>query len=58
LGFLAFAATQGYEYPRARGIAMSEKYPMTPAGHATMKAQLYKLKNVDRLANSRAIEVA
>src|SRR5512140_263582 len=37
---------------------MSEKYPMTPAGHATMKAQLYKLKNVDRLANSRAIEVA
>jgi len=37
---------------------MTEKYPMTPAGHATMKAQLYKLKNVDRLANSRAIEIA
>lgn len=37
---------------------MSEKYPMTPAGHATMKAQLNKLKNVDRIANSRAIEVA
>jgi transcription elongation factor GreA len=37
---------------------MSEKYPMTPAGQATMKAQLYKLKNVDRIANSRAIEVA
>src|SRR5262249_50993501 len=37
---------------------MSEKYPMTPAGHATMKAQLHKLKNVDRIANSRAIEVA
>jgi transcription elongation factor GreA len=37
---------------------MSEKYPMTPAGHASMKAQLYKLKNVDRIANSRAIEVA
>lgn len=37
---------------------MSEKFPMTPAGYATMKAQLYKLKNHDRLANSRAIEVA
>jgi transcription elongation factor GreA len=37
---------------------MSEKYPMTPAGQATMKAQLHKLKNVDRLANSRAIEIA
>jgi transcription elongation factor GreA len=37
---------------------MSEKFPMTPAGYATMKAQLYKLKNVDRIANSRAIEVA
>src|SRR3954471_10455586 len=37
---------------------MSEKYPMTPGGHASMKAQLHKLKNVDRLANSRAIEVA
>ncbi|HET9625180.1 MAG TPA: transcription elongation factor GreA [Kofleriaceae bacterium] len=37
---------------------MSEKYPMTPAGQATMKAQLYKLKNVDRIANSRAIEIA
>ena len=37
---------------------MSEKFPMTPSGHAWMKAQLYKLKNVDRIANSRAIEVA
>ena len=37
---------------------MSEKFPMTPAGYASMKAQLYKLKNVDRLANSRAIEIA
>ena len=37
---------------------MSEKYPMTPTGQATMKAQLNKLKNVDRIANSRAIEVA
>ena len=37
---------------------MSEKFPMTPTGHASMKAQLYKLKNVDRPANSRAIEIA
>jgi transcription elongation factor GreA len=37
---------------------MSEKFPMTPTGYAAMKAQLYKLKNVDRIANSRAIEVA
>src|SRR3982751_6858331 len=31
---------------------------MTPAGQASMKAHLHKLKNVDRPANSRAIEVA
>jgi transcription elongation factor GreA len=37
---------------------MSEKFPMTPSGYASMKAQLLKLKNVDRPANSRAIEVA
>jgi len=37
---------------------MSDKFPMTPTGYASMKAQLHKLKNVDRLANSRAIEVA
>jgi transcription elongation factor GreA len=37
---------------------MSEKYPMTPAGYASMKAHLKKLKDVDRIANSRAIEVA
>jgi len=37
---------------------MSDKFPMTPAGYATMKAHLSRLKNVDRLANSRAIEVA
>src|SRR5688500_5065131 len=37
---------------------MSEKFPMTPSGYASMKAQLHKLKNVDRLANSKAIEVA
>src|SRR5438128_12365591 len=38
--------------------AMSDKFPMTPAGYASMKALLHKLKNVDRIANSRAIEVA
>src|SRR5580692_12838951 len=38
--------------------AMSEKFPMTPAGYATMRAHLYRLKNHDRIANSRAIEVA
>lgn len=37
---------------------MSEKFPMTPAGHAQMRAHLMKLKNVDRPANSRAIEIA
>ncbi len=37
---------------------MSEKFPMTPSGYASMKAQLHKLKNVDRPANSRAIEIA
>lgn len=37
---------------------MSEKFPMTPSGFATMKAQLKKLKDVDRPANSRAIEIA
>ena len=37
---------------------MSEKFPMTPSGQAWMKAQLYKLKNHDRIANSRAIEIA
>jgi transcription elongation factor GreA len=37
---------------------MSEKFPMTPSGYASMKAQLLKLKNVDRLANSKAIEIA
>lgn len=37
---------------------MSEKFPMTPAGYATMKAHLKRLKDVDRPANSRAIEIA
>src|SRR3984885_14309553 len=37
---------------------MSEKFPMTPAGYATMRTHLQRLKNHDRIANSRAIEVA
>jgi len=37
---------------------MAEKFPMTPSGYASMKAHLFKLKNVDRIANSRAIEIA
>ena len=37
---------------------MSDKFPMTPAGYATMKAHLKRLKDVDRIRNSRAIEIA
>jgi transcription elongation factor GreA len=37
---------------------MPDKYPMTPAGNAWMKAKLKKLKDVDRVAVARAIEVA
>src|SRR5687768_14717389 len=37
---------------------MGEKFPMTPSGFATMKAHLKRLKDVDRPANSRAIEIA
>ena len=37
---------------------MPDKFPMTPAGAAWMKKQLKKLKEVDRIANARAIEVA
>ena len=37
---------------------MAEKFPMTPTGYASMKALLYRLKNHDRIANSRAIEIA
>src|ERR1700744_647815 len=37
---------------------MSEKFPITPAGYATMRAHLHRLKDVDRPANSRAIEIA
>ncbi len=37
---------------------MSEKFPMTPAGHTSMKQRLKKLKEVDRIRNARAIEIA
>ena len=37
---------------------MSEKFPMTPAGNGYMKRLLKRLKDVDRPANARAIEVA
>jgi transcription elongation factor GreA len=37
---------------------MADKFPMTPAGHAWMKAKLKRLKDVDRVAVARAIEVA
>jgi len=35
-----------------------QKFPMTPAGHAWMKAQLKRLKEHDRPANAKAIEIA
>jgi len=37
---------------------MAEKYPMTPQGNAWMKAKLKHLKDVERPANAKAIEVA
>ena len=37
---------------------MSEKFPMTPSGYTSMKAHLKRLKDVDRIRNSRAIEIA
>src|SRR5947207_12885529 len=37
---------------------MAEKYPMTPVGNERLKAALKQLVDVDRPANSRAIEVA
>ena len=37
---------------------MSERFPMTPAGYAWMKAQIKKLKTVDRPGVSKAIEIA
>jgi transcription elongation factor GreA len=39
-------------------MAENEKYPMTPVGKARLVAELKKLKEVDRPANARAIEVA
>jgi transcription elongation factor GreA len=36
----------------------NDRYPMTPSGHAWLRRQLKKLKEVDRPANSRAIEIA
>lgn len=35
-----------------------QKFPMTPAGHAWMKARLKRLKDVDRIEVSKAIEIA
>ncbi len=37
---------------------MSEKFPMTPSGFASMKAHLKRLKDHERPRNSRAIEIA
>ncbi len=37
---------------------MADKFPMTPAGFAWMRRALKKLKEVDRPANARAIEIA
>ena len=37
---------------------MADKFPMTPAGRDWMRKQLKKLKEVDRPANSKAIEIA
>jgi len=37
---------------------MSDKFPMTPSGNTAMKAQLKRLKDVERPRNSRAIEIA
>lgn len=42
----------------ATEATMADRYPMTPAGHAWMRRALKKLKEVDRPANARAIEVA
>ncbi len=39
-------------------MAENEKYPMTPAGKASMMAELKKLKEVDRPRNAHALEVA
>ncbi len=37
---------------------MADKFPMTPRCHKRLKAELKKLKEIDRPANSKAIEIA
>lgn len=37
---------------------MAQKYPITPAGRDKMRAELKKLKEIDRPANTKAIEIA
>lgn len=37
---------------------MAEKYPMTPVGQRKLRNELKKLKEVDRPANAKAIEIA
>ena len=37
---------------------MAEIFPMTPSGHAWMKAALKRLKDVERRRNTKAIEIA
>lgn len=37
---------------------MADKFPMTPTGYSSMRTLLSRLKNHDRPANSRAIEIA
>ncbi|MEM9491398.1 MAG: transcription elongation factor GreA [Myxococcota bacterium] len=37
---------------------MAQKFPMTPAGHAWMKARVKQLKEVERPRNAKAIEIA
>lgn len=37
---------------------MADKYPMTPAGHDWIRRQLKRLKDVERPANAKAIEIA
>lgn len=37
---------------------MEQKYPMTPAGLAWMRAKLRKIKEIERPANVKAIEIA
>ena len=37
---------------------MAEKIPMTPAGQAKLKEELKRLKEVERPANVKAIEIA